>query len=188
MHIEEYSPHWQEKVCALADRVFGAGYFANPTQIAQDPDTCLFVSVSSDEEVVGFVYGRVLPKDALAEFLEHRVPDLPQDLKEADDEGVLGVIQTVAVAPDQRGKGVGTNLLRVVHDAIVGRGADKLIVTFKRGPVEAAVDNLMTGLGFETWVKLPTYFKERCEQGSFDCIHRKDGCTCEAILYRKKVY
>lgn len=188
MHFEDYSPRWQDKVSALSDRVFGNGYFARPSEIAQEPGSCLYVCISSDEEVIGLVYGRVLPQHGLEEFLEHRVEDIPEDLKAADASGALGVIQSVAVAPEHQGKGIGTKLLRAVHDGIVGQGADKLIVTFKRGPVDANVDGMMKALGFERWTKLPTYFKERCEQGAFACMHRRNGCSCEAIFYRKAVY
>ena len=188
MHIEAYTPRWQAEVSAVADRVFGTGYFSSPSEIAQTQDSCFLVSISPDEEVIGFVYGRVLPRGGLDAFLEQRMKDIPEDLKAADAEGVLGVVQSVAVAPEHRGKGIGSKLLRAVHDGIVGLGADKLIVTFKRGPVEASVDGIMGKLGFQQWAKLPTYFRERCEQAAFDCIHRRNGCSCEAILYRKAVY
>lgn len=188
MHIEAYTPRWQEKVCALADSIFGTGYFARPSQIARESDACMCVCVSDDEDIIGFVYGRVLPQGGLREFLEHRVHDIPEDLEAADTAGALGVIQAVAVAPEHRGEGIGTKLLRIAHDEIVGRGGDKLIVTFKRGPGEAHAEALMVALGFERWVRLETYWKERCEQGAFQCVHRKNECGCEAVFYRKAVY
>ena len=188
MRIEANTPRCQAKVSGLANRIFGAGYFKSASEIPQASDSCFLVCISPDEEVIGFVYGRLLPQGGLQEFLEQRIEDIPEDLKAADAQGVLGVIQSVAVASEYREKGIGTKLIRAVHDGIVGLGADKLIVTFKRGPVEAGVDAMMGMLGFEQWAKLPTYFKKRCEQGAFDCIHRHNGCTCEAILYRKAIY
>ncbi len=172
----------------MADRVLGVGYFPRPSEIAQDPQTCFYICVTSEEDVIGFVFGRVLAQHGLQEYLEHRIQDIPVNLAAADASGALGVIQTVAVAPEHWGKGIGTKLLRIVHDAIVGRGGDKLIVTFKRGPRDPRVDGVMNKLGFEQWVKLETYWKDRCEQGDFDCVHRKNGCSCEAIFYRKAVY
>ncbi len=94
----------------------------------------------------------------------------------------------MVVAPEHQAKGIGTKLLRVVHDTIVGRGADKLIVTFKRGPTSAHVDRLMEKLGFEFWLKLQTYWKPRCDLGHFSCVDRAEACTCEAMLYRKRVF
>ncbi len=188
MRIEAYTPRWQAKVSALAERIFGAGYFRSASELPQATDSCFLVCISPDEEVTGFVYGRVLPQGGLQEFLEQKIKDIPEDLMVADAQGALGVVQSVAVAAEFRAKGIGTKLLRAVHDGIVGLGADKLIVTFKRGPVEASVDAIMGRLGFEQWAKLPTYFKESCDQGAFICIHRHNGCTCEAILYRKAVY
>ncbi len=188
MRVQEYSPRWQAKVSALADRVLGKGFFENPSEIARDPESCVFVCITEDEEASGFVCGRLLPQGGLGDFLEHRVADIPRDLDEASAEGVLGIIQTVVVAPEHQGKGIGTKLLRTVHDTIVGRGADKLIVTFKRGPTSTHVDRLMEKLGFEFWLKLDTYWKTRCDLGDFACVDRDEACTCEAMLYRKRVF
>jgi GNAT superfamily N-acetyltransferase len=188
MRIEEYSPRWQAAVAALADKVLGGGFFENPSLIAQDPETCVLLSIGDDEELAGFVRGRVLAKDGLGDFLEHRVADIPTDLKDADAEGVLGVIQTVVVAPEHQGEGIGTKLLQIIHDKIIGRGADKLIVTFKRAPTSAQVDRLMEKLGFEFWTRLVTYWKDRCDRGDFACVDRSDSCNCEALFYRKRVF
>jgi GNAT superfamily N-acetyltransferase len=188
MRIEEYSPRWQEQVSTLADRVLGTGFFESPAQIARDALSCVFVAIEDNDEVAGFVRGRLLPKGGLDDFLEHKLPDIPKDLQAADAEGALGVIQTIVVAPEHRGKGLGTRLLQVVHDKVIGRGADKLIVTFKRESRAANVDRLMEKLGFEFWLRLETYWKRRCDLGEFVCVDRGDACTCEAVFYRKKVF
>lgn len=188
MRIEEYGPRWQEHVTGLANRVLGTGFFESPAHIDRDAESCVFVAIDENDELAGFVLGGVLPEGGLDDFLEHRLPDIPKDLKKADADGVLGVIQTVVVAPEHRGKGLGTKLLQIVHDTIIGRGADKLIVTFKRESPAVNVDRLMDRLGFAFWLKLETYWKRRCDLGEFDCVVRGDTCTCEAVFYRKKVY
>ncbi len=188
MRIEEYSPRWQAKVGALADRVLGTGFFESPSQIQRDPESCVFVAIDKEDEVTGFVRGRVLPKGGLQDFLEQRLSDIPEDLDKANAEGALGVIQTVVVAPEHQGKGLGTKLLQIVHDTVIGRGADKLIVTFKRGPRAPQVDRLMEKLGFAFWLKLETYWKRRCDLGEFACLDRGEACTCEAVFYRKRVF
>ncbi len=105
MRIEEYSPRWQAKVGALADRVLGTGFFESPSQIQRDSESCVFVAIDKEDEVAGFIRGQVLPKGGLRDFLEHRLPDIPEDLDKADAEGALGVIQTVVVAPEHRDAG-----------------------------------------------------------------------------------
>ncbi len=188
MRIEDYSPRWQAKVGALADRVLGTGFFESPAQIQHDPESCVFVAIDKEDEVAGLIRGRVLPKGGLQDFLEHRLSDIPEDLDKANAEGALGVIQTVVVAPEHQGKGIGTKLLQIVHDTVIGRGADKLIVTFKRGPRAPEVDRLMEKLGFAFWLKLETYWKRRCDLGEFACLDRGEACTCEAVFYRKRVF
>ena len=101
---------------------------------------------------------------------------------------LLGVIETVVVSPHHRRQGIGTMLLLVINDTIIGMGADKLIATFKRGPREGYVDKLMEKLDFQYWTRLPTYWQARCERGDFLCQGRDAQCYCEAVLYRKKVF
>jgi GNAT superfamily N-acetyltransferase len=188
MNYEDYSPHWQAKVTALADRAFGKGYFPRPSEIAREPQTCFHVCVTPDQEIAGFVRGRLLPEGGLDDFIEHRLEEIPEDLAKADAAGALGVIRTIAVDPAYRGKGIGTTLLQIVHDSLVGLGADKLIVTFKRGPRDSRVEGIMAQLGFREWVRLETYWKARCDAGEFDCVHRTNGCECEAVFYQKAVF
>lgn len=188
MRIERYSPRWHDAVIALADRTFGAGYFSRPWEIAQEPGSVMLVCCEGDRELFGFAKGRLLPEGALHEFLEHRVSEVPEDIGEADAKGALGVIQAIAVAPGQRRQGIGTKIVQAMHDALVGQGADKLIVTFKRGASAAKVDGVMRKVGFELWMRLPSYWEPRCDSGEFNCVDRRDNCVCEAVFYRKAVY
>jgi len=188
MQFEEYSPRWQKGVIELADQILGLGFFENPSEIAQHPESRVLLAVTEDGELAGFVCGRLLEKGGLMEFLEHKVPEIPEDLSAADSDGVLGVIQTVAVAPTYRGQGIGTKLVQMMHDVIIGRGADKLIVSFKRGPRSALVHRWMEKLGFEPWIRLETYWKTRCDLGDFGCVDRGESCTCEAVLYQKRIF
>ena len=188
MNYEEYSPRWQEEVGALADRIFGTGYFIKPSEIAREPETCIFVCLAEKDRLAGFAQGRVLPRLGLRDFLEHRLEIVPPDLEEADALGSVGVLQTVAVDPEHRGNGVGTKLLTIVHDVLVGRGGDKLIATFKRGPASSQVEGIMERLGFEFWNRLGTYWRDACDQGTFKCVDRTERCNCEALFFRKIVY
>ena len=184
MWIETYTPKWQASVVELGDRVFGQGYFSRPSEVAAEARALILLSLEEDM-LCGFVQGRVLPKKELADFLKYRLDPLPDDIAAADAKGVLGVIHAVAVAPEKRAQGVGTKLLHTMHDALVGMGADKLIVTFKRGPSATQVDGIMTKQGFEVWTRLPSYWQARCDAGEFRCVDRSERCSCEAVFYRK---
>ena len=105
MRIEAHSLHWQAKVNALADRVFGTAFFESPAQIQRDVASCVCVAIDKNEEVTCFVRGRLLPKGGLGDFLEHRLSKIFEGLDKADADGALGVIQTVVVAPEHQGKG-----------------------------------------------------------------------------------
>ncbi len=172
---------------ALTDRIFGEGFFGGPGDGWRDPDTLALVATEGDE-VIGFASGRLLPEHGLRDFLNGQVTDVPDDVTEADASGKLGVIETVAVSPEHRGSGTGTKLLRVLHDNIVGYGADKLIITFRRGPSSSKVKELMERLGYEFWTSMDTFWHERCDAGDFKCVDRTDTCNCRAEMYRIKVY
>ena len=98
------------------------------------------------------------------------------------------MIQSLAVDPEARRQGIGTKLLGAMHDDLVGEGADKLIVTFKRGASAANVDKLMSKLGFGLWASLPSFWAHKCDKGDFKCVDRDDHCRCEALLYTKAVF
>jgi hypothetical protein len=188
MWIERYDPRWHSQVIALGNAVFGEGYFSEPWLRARQPDTIVFLAHDDDSAVFGFAHGRILPKNGLRDYLGPEVTDTPPEIVEADVAGNLGVIDVVAVAADHRRQGVGLALLRATHDALIGAGADKLLVTFKRGPMSVRVDGLMHSLGFDLWKKLPSYWREQCNRGEFKCVDRTDHCVCEAMLFRKSVY
>lgn len=188
MRIENYTPRWHDEVIELASRVFGEGYFANPWELATEPDSIMLVSQEGNEELLGFAQGRVLPRSTLQAYLDHRVSDIPPEVEAAGAIGALGVIEAVAVSPDHRRQGIARKLLLILHDRLIGHGADKLIVTFKRGPSASQVGGLMRTLGFDEWTRLPSYWQESCDSGAFRCVDRHNGCTCEALLYRKSVY
>lgn len=188
MHFDLYSPRWHSDVIRLANEVFGDGYFRRPSEIAAEPGSVLFISQENDEKLLGFAQGRVLPQGGLADHLEGHAIDISPDIAAADDEGALGVIQAIAVALESRQHGCGTKLVALLHDRLIGLGADKLIISFKRGPRAPHVDGMMSKLGFEIWHRLPSYWQERCDAGEFRCVDRQDRCTCEALLYRKTIY
>ena len=188
MDFEKYTARWQEQVRTLADQVFGDGYFPRPSEIAREPETHMFLCTEDDDALIGFAHGSRLPARGLSDFLEARIKDIPADTHDADEQGTLGVIERVAVDPGHWGEGVGSQLLTILHDALVGHGADKLIATFKRGAGTRSVDKLMGRLGFEPWTRHQSYWRESCDAGTFKCVHRGNRCSCEALLYRKAVY
>lgn len=187
MWIERYDPRWHSEVIQLANVVFGEGYFSEPWLQTRQPDSIMFIAYD-DTGVYGFAHGRILTKDGLAAYLGPDVTDFPADIRDADAAGNLAVIEVVAVDPGHRREGLGHSLLQATHDALVGAGADKLLVSFKRGPRASSVDGLMKRLGFDLWRKLPSYWRDQCNRGEFKCVDRTDHCVCEAMLFRKSVY
>ena len=187
MKFEKYSPNWQRQVREVADDVLGAGYFGKSSEIAREPNTHLIVCIDNNQ-LLGFAHGRLLPKRGLRDFLEQRVDFVSNDFDEADLAGAFGVIQSIAVAPDHQGKGVGTGLISRLHDLLVGHGADKMIASFKSGPSSSPIEGIMQRMKFEYWLRLETTFRERCNQGKFVCGDRTDKCNCEAIFYQKTIY
>jgi GNAT superfamily N-acetyltransferase len=188
MWIERYEPRWHTHVIELANTVFGEGYFSEPGLHARQPDSIMVVAHDGGSTLHGFAHGRILAKGSLGEYLGPEVTDIPESVRAADAAGNLGVIDVVAVSPDHRRQGIGLALLRAMHDALIGAGADKLLVTFKRGPMAVRVDGIMHTLGFDLWRKLPSYWRDKCNRGEFKCADRTDRCVCEAMLFRKSIY
>ncbi len=95
MRFEAYTPKWQVEVAALADLVFGEGYFAERSNIAGAPGTCISLCIGDDGQLAGFARGRVLPQGGFGDFLEHRVEDVPEDLSH-DLNQILEYVDTLA--------------------------------------------------------------------------------------------
>src|SRR5690606_33228979 len=157
------SPRWQSDVVRLASEVFGEGYFARPSEIAAEPGSLVLVSHENDEILLGFAQGRLLPQGGLAEYLERRLAAIPADIADAASKGARVPIPLMAPAPGWRGRRIGAPLIAVLHDRLSGLGADKLIITFRRGPRASSVDGMMSRLGFSIWERLPSYWQARCE-------------------------
>lgn len=191
MWIGRYEPRWHRQVVQLANSVFGEGHFSNPWERLQQPDSLMFVALDdNDESILGFTHGAILPEKSLRQHLGPAVGDFPDDIAEADASGNLAVIDVVAVSVAARRKGVGYALLQAIQNALIGAGADKLVVSFKRGPGSTSVDGLMKSLDYDLWEKLPSYWRDDCNRGDFKCVERKgqDQCVCEAMLFRRSVY
>ena len=189
MWVERYEPRWHSQLIELSKMTFGEGYFSNPWLQVQNPGSLMYIAREGDEDIIGFTHGMLLEKGTLREYLGPGVTDYPPEILDADKKGNLAVIDVVAVAPGQRRKGVGFSLLQALHDGLIGVGADKLLVTFRRGPGASNVHGLMQSLGFDLWHKLPSYWHEACVRGDFKCADRKGGeCVCEAMVFRKSVY
>ena len=189
MWIERYEPRWHSQLLELSTTVFGEGYFSNPWLQVRDAGAFMYIAREDDNRILGFAHGMILQKKSLREYLGTDVADFPPDILEADAAGKLAVIDVVAVAPGQRRKGIGFSLLQATHDGLVGIGADKLLVTFRRGPGASSVYGLMKSLGFDLWRKLPSYWRDACNRGDFKCADRQgDRCVCEAMIFRKSVY
>jgi GNAT superfamily N-acetyltransferase len=189
MWIGRYEPRWHRQVVQLAGKVFGEGHLSSPWEKLQQPDSLMFVALDDDDDtVLGFAHGAILPKDTLRAFLGPAVGDFPEDIAQADAEGNLAVIDTVAVSAEARRKGIGYSLLQATQNALIGAGADKLVISFKRGPASTSVDGLMKSLDYDLWEKLPSYWRDECNRGDFKCVERTDQCVCEAMLFRKSVY
>ena len=61
--IEAYTPRAQSEVIALANRVFGEGYFRATTAIGNESGSLMLLWRGSEGELAGFVPGRRLLTD-----------------------------------------------------------------------------------------------------------------------------
>lgn len=188
MRFDLYSARWQSHVTALSDEIFGEGYITNPSELSSSEGAVLIIGHEGDDELICFALGSVLPADGLRTHLEGHLVDVTADIAKADRNGALGVVQAVAVSPANRRSGYGTKLIGLMHDKLVGMGADTLIVSFKRRPNVPHVDGMMGKLGFRVLQRLPSFWRERCDTGEFHCADRRNVCTCEALLYCKTIF
>ncbi|OBW59443.1 histone acetyltransferase [Solibacillus silvestris] len=138
-----------------------------------------YVSINEHNEVVGYIAGYEI-QDFNKEFPYFH--EELQSLKEQVTTGISYYTSHFVVHPNERKKGIGTNLVRAYLEA--AQPIAKTIVTV--GWVQSdtnrwAAERQFTTQGFEPFVYMPRYF----EPYNVDCPSCKGLCYCDAHIFVK---
>ena len=139
------------------------------------------------DRVVGFVLARRCGKGE-ADRLIPRIPADCSDISYADAAGTLGVIKTIAVAPDKLGCGVGKALFCAAEGSLTNLGVNLAIVPAWFDGKGVNIAGLMKAMAYQKFTVDRHYWKQECEAGIFLCPSKsKETCVCGVEFYKRKV-
>ena len=166
-------------VLMIADDQLGEGYVSEEFFLKTDESDRSFIKVAEvDGKLVGFAIALVRDPDEIREML--RV-SIPRHLSRADS---IGVIKTIAVAPAQHGRGIGTRLAESCVEEFRRRGVRAVCsIAWKRG-AKVNIRGVLERQGFLSFAEVPDYWREESMRDGFDCPEcGTPPCQCSAVLY-----
>jgi len=180
------------EVAALAQRAFGHGFFE--TGIA--PRLKLYESTASliaardlgQGTLLGFCLCYMLPANGLAQFLHGSDGDargLEGALRDADESGTIGVIQTICVALNLRGRGLARTLVQEAEIRLARYRASDVLAPAWAFDGKAPAGRMLDGLGYSKLLTVERYWAQDCDEGRFLCPCRISECVCDMVLFWK---
>jgi GNAT superfamily N-acetyltransferase len=180
------------EVAALSQRAFGRGFFE--TGIA--PRLKLYESTASliaardlgQGALLGFCLCYMLPEHGLEQFLHGPDPDARGSegaLRDADESGTLGVIQTICVAPDLRGRGLARTLVQEAEIRLAHYSPSDVLAPAWAFDGGAPAGQMLDRLGYSKLLTVRRYWAQDCDEGSFLCPCRISECVCDMVLFWK---
>lgn len=172
------------KVLHLACEALGDGYLSDA--IITDHITRKNLHVATYErEIVAFMISRILPSGDLSAELKHHKYRIPADLKRANENGTIGLLQSIATAHKFQGKGVGKRLVEHATASLKKRGAQQVIsLGWKTDTVH--IGKVLEGCGFKVRHTFSAFWKEESLDKGYDCPQcGAPPCECDAVLFSR---
>lgn len=187
-------PEDLDEIAALSRRAYGRGFFETgiAPQLELFRPTARLIAARDLEPgaLLGFCLFYMLPANGFAQFL-HR-PDLSPHgseaaLRESDASGTLGVIQTICVVEDLRGRGVARSLVLEAEAKLTRHGPTDVLAPAWAFGGKAPAQRMLDGLGYSKLLTVPRYWAQECDDGRFRCPCRTSECVCDMALFWKIV-
>jgi N-acetylglutamate synthase-like GNAT family acetyltransferase len=100
----------------------------------------------------------------------------------------VGLLQSAAVVPKSRGKGIGLRLVKERLSHLKEAGClTAVVLAWDSGSVNSSI-GVLEAAGFQRVAGIPEYWREPEGQETFDCITCGRPCVCTAIVMRRSLY
>lgn len=182
--IKRYRSKHCGAVLDLLNSTLGEGYLSNVNQVASQKGTIAYVAIESNC-VRAFSYGYLAHQGYLSELTQGKGALPTPELKVADKNGTLGVIQTVSVDDKMQGRGIGTLIFNRIERRLWYKGATAIVVPAWQIGTVINMEGILKSSGFTSWSRIALYWKEECDRNAFKCLARSNQCVCNAVFYRK---
>lgn len=172
-------------IVGIVTSEFGAGYMTNIADLIKDKGTTVLVAKHKGE-IFGFVTAYRINKAELSGLTGATESD-PM-LRFFDDNGLIGVIKSIAVRRTFHKKGIGFTLFRSAENALVNAGAKCVAVPAWEHDGQQNIQGILKLNDYESVIRRDLFWKEQCDRREFTCAARKDACVCNCVFYKKVIY
>lgn len=172
------------KILHLACNTLGDGYISDQDLLDHLEKSYVYVALHQ-KKIIGFALCRTIPKNGLMTELKNNKYTLPSDLKMANRNGTIGLLQSIATDPQFQGKGVGRRLVDRCLSALERAGAKQVLsVGWKTDTIH--IGTVLSSCGFAERKTFKAFWKDESLQKQYDCPQcGTPPCECEAVLFSR---
>lgn len=193
--VRRATPDEAGRVVALLGDTLGEFYVDIGTveeAIAGDGTATCLVEVDSSNRLLGAVTCYIVSPDSLARFLPEGQEDLINRLRVLKFNTSIGLLRSIAVAPNYRRRGVATDLTKHCIGWCAKHGASAML-TFAWLPhtdPQQAVPQLagvLTHTGFTPVDRIDHYWTRDSRSKCYQCAVCGPTCMCAAVVYTRAI-
>lgn len=170
----------------IADTQFGAEYLTEDAwdDVANKPNSGFGLVAQSGDTIIGFAFNWCLPPTLLSGSIL-RLP-VPTDW-ELTLRTIVGLLKTVAVAPDAQHQGAATALVSASLDVMGQRGIDHVVSTTWLRKTGSPIGGVLARAGFEPYARVEGYWAGKTERRAVHCPEcGAPPCSCPAAVWSRK--
>lgn len=172
-------------IVAIINEQLGLGYGQWIIENITDKDVYVIIA-KDDTQVYGVGIARMLGKNELSEYLKSAPYDPMMSF--FDQNGIIGVIQTIAVRGKFQKKGIGFTLFSSCEAHLVNKGAKSIIVPAWESAGVINISGILSIKDYEIMGSSEGHWRIGCDSNEFKCPSREKECICNCHFYRKMIY
>jgi GNAT superfamily N-acetyltransferase len=180
------------RVLKVADEQLGHGFidgddvFAEPDSSGQSNKIAIAAIDESVPRVIGFGLAHVVKPEAVVDYVSWPPDETPTSVSYAD---AVGIIKTVAVASEYRGRGVGHTIVQRLVDECMHNGAEVLCSIAWKAGESINIGGVLTTHGFSVDCEIPDYWKDDSLEKGYHCPRcGAPPCGCTGVIFIRERY
>lgn len=189
-HEEPLKSDHIDQIVALLNYSLGEQYTNFDTlnsQSDRNDSKLLFLRSNTTEEVIAAAVVQVY--DTLDDFLENAPQDqrgnVERLIQDSYTSGKIGLLKTMAVDPDFRGKGFGRKLTRMALDQFQAWRVANVYAFGWMDHDGCHIQNTLESSGFEVVSHLTDFYHQESLDHKFNCPSCGDTCACSIKLFER---
>ncbi|MBN2166986.1 MAG: GNAT family N-acetyltransferase [Marinilabiliaceae bacterium] len=168
-----------ETINDISDAEFGENYFSVPYSLKKHNNSFIRV-VRNKNNVIGFSF-------CYLELAKKIKATIPISNNFINDLSLIGVIKTVALHRNYKGKGIGTQLMNDSISILKSVNAQYLLSVLWKYDGAVKVERILRNNGFMFLCEVNNYWKRDSIIRKYICPVCGNPCNCSALMYLQRV-